>query len=385
MINKFRLENGEIIHGYVWESLYRLPRTSDAVAWVADASAKTWTIDRAGTGDRGWGFSGRESNWEFAHASGHGYFYHFGGDLVAAMRACWDTSVEKRFRGHGLRNMNDLWSWRWVCSDGAFHSAFNELDVATLKRMADAGVTSIKQHFCDVHAAASAVSRDSGSPVWDHKHPGDCPAGLGADEAQVRLDLVKAGKCEHILAEAPAVVARSSSADGRYSERDSEREAAAAKRESLAAQREAAQEERASARANPHAAGGGGGACVDDSGYANSFGLDCVGYEAAGYCRNGAPAAGKEWAMGAEYGHPERACCACGKGRAAAAAAACVDTPKWHNRYKADCCRYVAEGHCIGGGAAKGHEWALGAEFDYPERSCCACGKGRTPVGSVVH
>ena len=70
---------------------------------------------------------------------------------------------------------------------------------------------------------------------------------------------------------------------------------------------------------------------------------------------------------------------------AAAAAAACVDTPKWHNRYKADCGRYVIEGHCIGGGAAKGHEWALGAEFDYPERSCCACGKGRTSTGHVVH
>ena len=70
---------------------------------------------------------------------------------------------------------------------------------------------------------------------------------------------------------------------------------------------------------------------------------------------------------------------------APAKAAACVDTPKWHNRYKADCGRYVIEGHCIGGGAAKGHEWALGAEFDYPERSCCACGKGRTSAGNVVH
>ena len=87
---------------------------------------------------------------------------------------------------------------------------------------------------------------------------------------------------------------------------------------------------------------------------------------------------------GSVYSYPERACCACGKGRAAAAAA-CVDTPKWHNRYKADCGRYIAEGHCIGGGAAKGHEWALGAEFDYPERSCCACGKGRTSAGHVVH
>ena len=70
---------------------------------------------------------------------------------------------------------------------------------------------------------------------------------------------------------------------------------------------------------------------------------------------------------------------------APARVAACVDTPKWHNRYKADCGRYVIEGHCIGGGAAKGHEWALGAEFDYPERSCCACGKGRASAGHVVH
>ena len=81
--------------------------------------------------------------------------------------------------------------------------------------------------------------------------------------------------------------------------------------------------------------------------------------------------------------------CVCYRAPAAVTApakvAACVDTPKWHNRYKADCDRYVIEGHCFGGGAAKGHEWALGAEFDYPERSCCACGKGRTSAGTVVH
>ena len=40
--------------------------------------------------------------------------------------------------------------------------------------------------------------------------------------------------------------------------------------------------------------------------------------------------------MGADYGFPEEACCACGRDRPQ-----CVDNDKWHNRYKGTCALLV--------------------------------------------
>lgn len=47
------------------------------------------------------------------------------------------------------------------------------------------------------------------------------------------------------------------------------------------------------------------------------------------------------------------------------------------------CDGYEAEGHCVDGRLARGHEWAGGAGFDVPETQCCAC--GRAPAQSPRH
>uniref|UniRef100_A0A7S0J0J5 Uncharacterized protein n=1 Tax=Calcidiscus leptoporus TaxID=127549 RepID=A0A7S0J0J5_9EUKA len=211
VLSKFRLDNGEVMHGYVWGSLQRLPPSADPVQWAIDASAPTWQIDAHGAGERGYGFSGRESNLEFAHASGHGYYYFYQGDLQAAMRACWSARVEAPFRKHATStdyqqlgkgkdrkwNSKYLWAWRWACSGGAFHSAFNALSAEALHQMAAMGVTDARQYVCQQNAAASAVSKGTGTVHGDKTgfKEGDCPAGLGADEAQGRLQMVKQGMC----------------------------------------------------------------------------------------------------------------------------------------------------------------------------------------------
>jgi len=116
--------------------------------------------------------------------------------------------------------------------------------------------------------------------------------------------------------------------------------------------------------------GASAGGCQDHPNYVNQYGLDCAGYVRSGYCANGNVVQGQEWAMGADYGYPEKACCACGRDRPQ-----CVDNDKWHNRYKGTCAKYVSEGHCCDGKACAGREWTLGPDYDYPERECCACGK----------
>ena len=46
--------------------------------------------------------------------------------------------------------------------------------------------------------------------------------------------------------------------------------------------------------------------------------LDCAAYVAKGYCRDGAFVPGMDWTGGEAFNHPERHCCACGKGRGVA-------------------------------------------------------------------
>lgn len=63
-------------------------------------------------------------------------------------------------------------------------------------------------------------------------------------------------------------------------------------------------------------AGGDGGEddgrCRDTPGFDNGSGMGCADY-ADSWCRNGAFIVGAEWAGGAQFGFPEHSCCACGK------------------------------------------------------------------------
>ncbi|UJR34486.1 hypothetical protein I4U23_021894 [Adineta vaga] len=66
----------------------------------------------------------------------------------------------------------------------------------------------------------------------------------------------------------------------------------------------------------------------------NGKGWTCFEYTTVGpdrsgapWCKDGAVTKGSEWTLGAKYNYPEKNCCACGKGK-------CQDTPNWYNGYK---------------------------------------------------
>ena len=59
----------------------------------------------------------------------------------------------------------------------------------------------------------------------------------------------------------------------------------------------------------------------------------------------------------------------------------CVDTPDWNNFSGRSCADYGAT-WCFGGAARPGHEWTLGATFNFPEQHCCACGKPYTTAAA---
>ena len=69
----------------------------------------------------------------------------------------------------------------------------------------------------------------------------------------------------------------------------------------------------------------------------------------------------------------------------------CVDD-SWDNGRGKNCADYAA--WCVGGKIREGAGWAAGRDYNYPERHCCACGKGSAAVlaailaekaGPVVH
>ena len=60
------------------------------------------------------------------------------------------------------------------------------------------------------------------------------------------------------------------------------------------------------------------------------------------------------------------------------AGSVCADDDAWDNFSGKRCADYSAE-WCSAGGFHVGAEWTGGAQFNFPERHCCACGK---PAGS---
>ena len=111
-------------------------------------------------------------------------------------------------------------------------------------------------------------------------------------------------------------------------------------------------------------------ACVDTRGWKQKWGKGCDTYENDGHCANGAVVEGHAWSVGADFNFPEQHCCACGK-----KAAHCDDDDAWKNPFGKSCADYSAEHLCSGGGFVAGQEWTGGADFGNPEAHCCVCGK----------
>merc|ERR1712216_598721 len=133
-----------------------------------------------------------------------------------------------------------------------------------------------------------------------------------------------------------------------------------------------------------------------------------------GWCQDGQRKVGS-WAFGHGLKYPERNWCACGKGSSNSYGASaiagedstipvsptmvsvangwCEDANDWTNGYSdcwnkehkgySDGCTpsgwtcdgYVKQGWCQDGQRKVG-SWAFGHGLKYPERNCCACGKG---------
>ena len=55
----------------------------------------------------------------------------------------------------------------------------------------------------------------------------------------------------------------------------------------------------------------------------------------------------------------------------------CMDSPGWRNGKGIGCAKYASLGYCSNGRVAGIFKWALGAQHNFPERNCCACGKER--------
>jgi len=65
----------------------------------------------------------------------------------------------------------------------------------------------------------------------------------------------------------------------------------------------------------------------------------------------------------------------------------CVDTLEWTNGFKngpnRHNCNYYATNYCDGTGAKLKYKFLFGKVWNYPERNCCACGKGKKALDEV--
>ena len=187
LVYRYRVTNGEVLHGFVWESLAALPASADTIKFVGAACGRSWGLDASW--DAG---LGPHSALECAHAAGHGLYYH-ARDIKKALSDCNSNRLLPAFRsaagaaGRPLPN-DYVGLWRHHCSDGAFHAALDSLAVDELRAHAQRGLT-----------PAAALCQQAG---FTHGGGGgggggsNCPAGLGADEAERRQALVKEGGCD---------------------------------------------------------------------------------------------------------------------------------------------------------------------------------------------
>jgi len=65
----------------------------------------------------------------------------------------------------------------------------------------------------------------------------------------------------------------------------------------------------------------------------------------------------------------------------------CVNTPGWLNGASNHPCATYAKEWCDAGMNRPGFAWTLGAKYNFPEKNCCACGKGAAgnAVAGVVY
>lgn len=189
-INNFRASNGEEIHGFLWQILrlrgldWNLGNAYNMM--LGGAQPDPGVDDNPGTDmfrdvcHDSW-FLSVQSRDDCCHAAGHGFFYYYM-DITRATKACWTDKMA------GVADWitgKDLLKCRWICTTGIYHSAGNSLSLEGLKGIADKGI-SVEDFAC------------MRSDAWTENDPvfARCAAGLGIQESEWRLDMVKRGDCE---------------------------------------------------------------------------------------------------------------------------------------------------------------------------------------------
>ena len=185
-VHRFRVTNGEEVHGFVWETL-RL--VSGSGADHVDVALRTCLPSAS---------LGRQTRDDCAHAIGHGFFYYHMEELQAgrspldgrtvvnrAMADCLDNRVQQRQYG-GPFDGGRLHMFQYLCASGVSHSASNSLTIGSLAAIAAAG-----------HDARSLICRTATDSWGSGKHFDECVAlsTLGLEDADVRTGLVRDGLC----------------------------------------------------------------------------------------------------------------------------------------------------------------------------------------------
>lgn len=116
-------------------------------------------------------FGRKETEFECAHSTGHGYYYYFQGDFKNALAEC--------------KKHEDRGEWRIACKVGAVHSGLNEVTVAEVR------------YFHEEYGNWDWDPRDL---FCDGPAKGQCPnelyvADFGGLDLNERKGFVQAGLC----------------------------------------------------------------------------------------------------------------------------------------------------------------------------------------------
>jgi hypothetical protein len=124
-----------------------------------------------------------QSQDDCGHAAGHGFFYYHGNDIGEAMKSCWADSFVRS--APGWLDAKGLLKWRWLCASGIYHSAGNTLTTEDMMLFKDSGFTA--EEFMCKHAHEW---------TWNDRFFERCAAGLGVQEVETRVGMVRSGICQ---------------------------------------------------------------------------------------------------------------------------------------------------------------------------------------------
>ena len=194
LIVKWRVTDGEEIHGYLWHSATLLGQTAAAAGTATPAEIEahvlalcqtTWAPDEERS---------TQTRWDCSHGAGHAYFGYWQ-DVGRALTSCWSDAIVQR--APPWLEPKALLMWRWLCATGVYHHAGASLTLQTLQAVAaDASPSREGRTAHELLCMRPASLGNMGTPQFNR-----CAGvqGLGVEEAELRLGFVRAGLCDERL------------------------------------------------------------------------------------------------------------------------------------------------------------------------------------------